>query len=166
MAAVRVFIGLGSNVGDRLRRLRAAVGDLRRLPETSVAGVSPVYETSPVGPRQGNFLNAAAEVRTSLEPLELLRSLKLLESRLGRRRRKKWGPREIDLDILFYGARVVRKGVLRVPHPRLRERKFVLAPLAALAPRFKDPVTGRTLAALARRLTAPDQRIRVYRKTL
>ena len=82
---------------------------------------------------------------------------------LGRRRRRKWGPREIDLDVLYFGRRVVRRGGLSVPHPRRAERLFVLRPLADLAPRFKDPVLGVTVAALLRRLTAPDQSIRVFR---
>jgi 2-amino-4-hydroxy-6-hydroxymethyldihydropteridine diphosphokinase len=162
----RVFVGMGSNVGARLARLRAAAKALGRLPGTSLAKTSPVYATSPVGPRQRDFLNAAAEVRTSLPPPALLKALKEIEVRLGRKARRKWGPREIDLDILFYGRRKVRTGSLRVPHPRLGERKFVLVPMAALAPRFRDPVTGRTLSALAGRLTAPDQRITVYRHRL
>jgi 2-amino-4-hydroxy-6-hydroxymethyldihydropteridine diphosphokinase len=166
VAGERIFIGLGSNVGDRLALLKAAVRALKTLPGTRVAGLSPVYETSPVGPRQRNFLNAAAELRTSLSPSELLKGLKALEAGLGRRRRRKWGPREIDLDILYYGRRKARAGTPRLPHPRVRERKFALLPVAALAPRFKDPAANETVAALARRLTAPDQSIRVYRGAL
>jgi 2-amino-4-hydroxy-6-hydroxymethyldihydropteridine diphosphokinase len=161
---VRAFIGLGSNVGDRLARLRGAVRALREFPSTRVAALSPVYETSPVGPRQRDFLNMAVDVRTSLDPDALLARLKETEAELGRRSRRKWGPREIDLDLIFYGGRVVRRKTLRVPHPRLAERKFVLLPLSRLAPRFKDPVTGATVAALLRRLTAPDQRIKVFKK--
>jgi 2-amino-4-hydroxy-6-hydroxymethyldihydropteridine diphosphokinase len=164
--ADRVFVGLGSNVGDRLGKLKAAAGALDGLPSTRVVGRSPVYETSPVGPRQRDFLNAVVEVRTAAEPAEFLRCLQGIERRLGRRRRAKWGPREIDLDILFHGRRRVRAGKLSVPHPRLRERLFVLRPLADLAPRFKDPVSGASVRALLGRLTAPDQRIRVFRKRL
>jgi 2-amino-4-hydroxy-6-hydroxymethyldihydropteridine diphosphokinase len=163
---VRAFIGLGGNVGNRLSRLRRAVQRLKDIPLTRVHRLSPVYETSPVGPRQRRFLNAVVELRTALPPSVLLRALKGLEEDLGRRRRRRWGPREIDLDILYYGSRVVRKGDLRIPHPERLKRRFVLVPLADIAPRFQDPVAERPLAALSRRLTAPDQRIRLFRETL
>ena len=146
--------------------LKGAVEALGFLPRTRVLRRSPVYETSPVGPRQRDFLNAVVEVRTGVPPGDLLRSLKTIERGLGRRRRKKWGPREVDLDILFYGRRCLRSGGLSVPHPRLAERLFVLRPLADLAPRFKDPASGSTVRALLGRLTAPDQSIRVFRKRL
>jgi 2-amino-4-hydroxy-6-hydroxymethyldihydropteridine diphosphokinase len=124
-----------------------------------------VYETSPVGPRQRWFLNAVAELRTALPPTELLSRLKALERRLGRKRRsRRWGPREIDLDLLFYGRRRLRGRGLVVPHARLRERKFVLRPLADLAPAFRDPVTGLTVRTLLRRLTDPAQTVRLYRR--
>lgn len=163
MKRERVFLGLGSNVGDRLRFLKKAVRALDGLSGTRVAGKSPVYETAPVGPRQRNFLNAVVELRTDLEPPVLLAALKKVEKRLGRRARRRWGPREIDLDLLHFGARRRRSAALTLPHPRWRERRFVLAPLAALAPRWKDPRTGQTAAALNRKLTDPDQRIRLYK---
>lgn len=162
----RVFIGLGSNVGERLGLLRSAAEALGALPGTRVVRRSPVYETSAVGPRQRDFLNAVVEVRTASAPAALLKALKGIERGLGRRRRKKWGPREIDLDILFYGRRRVRSGALSVPHPRLAERLFVLRPLADLAPGFKHPVSKASVRTLLGRLTAPDQSIRVFRKRL
>jgi 2-amino-4-hydroxy-6-hydroxymethyldihydropteridine diphosphokinase len=137
-----------------------------RLPCTKILRFSRVYETSPVGPRQRDFLNAAAELRTALPPVELFRALKRIERSLGRRTGKKWGPREIDLDLLFYGSRRVGTAALRIPHPRLHERKFVLRPLADIAPRFRDPVTRLTAAALLRRLTAPDQRVNLYKRAI
>lgn len=159
----RVFIGLGSNVGNRLAHLRKAVEALNRLPGIRVVGKSPVYETAPVGPRQRDFLNAVAELRSDLAPGVLLASLKGIEKKMGRRVRRRWGPREIDLDLLHFGRRRRRSAALALPHPRWRERRFVLAPLAALAPRWKDPETGQTAAALSRKLTDPGQRIRLYK---
>lgn len=160
----RAFIGLGGNVGDRLGFLRRAARGIRALPESRLRAVSAVYETSPIGPRQRNFLNAAAEIRTSLAPGRLLKELKGVERRLGRRSRRRWGPREIDLDLLFHGRRRMNAGGLRLPHPRLRERKFVLRPLADLAPRFLDPATGKTVARLLAELTDPSQKVRLYRR--
>lgn len=161
-----VYLGLGSNVGRRAERLRRAVARLGRLPGTRLGRVSPVYESSPVGPRQRWFLNAVARIETTLDPLRLLLHLKGIERDLGRRRRRRWGPREIDVDILFYGRRRRKGRRLELPHPRWRERKFVLWPLADIAPRFRDPADGRTVAALRRKLTDPDQRIRLYKSGL
>lgn len=144
----RVFVGLGSNVGNRLRHLHRAAAALSGLAGTRVVKVSPVFKSSPVGPRQRDFLNAAAEIRTALRPHELLRALKSIERRLGRKRRGRWGPREIDLDILFYGRRVIRTRALTVPHRELRRRMFVLKPLSVLAPSPRLPVSGRRAAEL------------------
>lgn len=157
MTAERVFVGLGSNVGRRERFLARALAALDVLPGTRVVAASPVYETSPVGPRQRAFLNMAAELRTSLAPAPLLKAMKAAERRLGRVRRRRWGPREIDLDLLAYGRRRVDSGGLVLPHPRMAERKFVLKPLSDLAPRYRP--------ALAR-LTAPDQRVTLFRRSL
>ncbi len=156
---------MGSNVGNRPARLRAAVRALDSLPGTRVVRLSPVYETSAVGPPQRDFLNAVAEIRTELSPSELLVSLKSAERRLGRRRRKKWGPREIDLDFLYFGRRILR-GEPQVPHPRAAGRRFVLRPMADLAPGFKDPSSGRTVSVLLGRLTDPDQSVRLLMRKL
>jgi 2-amino-4-hydroxy-6-hydroxymethyldihydropteridine diphosphokinase len=161
--SARVFLGLGSNVGDRCARLRSAVSALSRPPEIRFIRLSPIFQTSSVGPKQKDFLNAAVEVRTTLTPQELLRAVKAMERRLGRRRRKRWGPREIDIDILFYGGQRLRAKTLVIPHPRLAQRKFALWPLAAIAPRFRDPVSGKTLARLRRELTDPGQSIRLFK---
>jgi 2-amino-4-hydroxy-6-hydroxymethyldihydropteridine diphosphokinase len=157
----RVFLGLGSNVGPRRSRLRRAARALADLPGTRVVRASSIYETSPVGPAQADYLNAVVEIATALAPMELLRALKKLERDLGRRPRGRWRPREIDLDILFYGRRRVRAPGLVVPHPRWRERRFVLDPLAEIAPRFRDPLRGGTVARARAKLTAPDQRIKL-----
>ncbi len=162
----KVYLGLGSNVGKRLSQLKKAAASLNRLPGTRLKKVSSVYETSPVGPRQRDYLNAVAQVETSLDPVRLLMQLQNLEKKLGRKNRGRWGPREIDLDMLFYGKRRMTGKTLSVPHPRWRDRKFVLEPLAQLSPRLRDPKSGRTVAHWRRKLTDRAQRIRLYKSSL
>jgi len=132
----RVFVALGTNVGDDLRRnLREAVEALKSLPQTEIVRVSSFLDTEPWGATdQPRFLNAVAEIRTELEPLALLQALKGLERQLGRVPSYRWGPRLIDFDIILYGQRVVDIPELKVPHPRYREREFVMAPLREIAP--------------------------------
>ncbi|HUR49410.1 MAG TPA: 2-amino-4-hydroxy-6-hydroxymethyldihydropteridine diphosphokinase [Acidimicrobiales bacterium] len=127
---MRVYLGLGSNLGDREANLRRAVASLPDL-----AGVSPVYESSPVGgPPQDDYLNAVAALDTDLSPRELLELARRLEEEAGRVRTVHWGPRTLDIDVLLAGDLVVNEPDLTVPHPRWRERDFVLAPLADLDP--------------------------------
>ena len=140
-----VYLSLGSNIGDRERNLRDAVG---LLPEPSlrVLRVSSFYETEPVGVSgQRWFLNAVAEAETDLFPKQLLARVQRVEQQLGRRRLKPKGPRTIDIDILFYGGAVIETNELEVPHPRLADRRFVLEPLSELAPELRHPVTRRTV---------------------
>lgn len=139
---VRAFVGLGSNVGDRLENLRRAVGELRN--EVDVVRSSGVYDTDPIGPPQPNFLNAVVEVHTSLGARELLAALKSIEGGLGRSGGERWGPREIDLDLLLYGDVEVDEPDLRVPHPEMWERAFVLVPLAEIAPELVPGDVDRT----------------------
>lgn len=129
---MRAFVGLGSNVGDRLAYLRGAVTALRDHAAVEIVRASSVYETAPVGPEQPDFLNAVVEVTTHLDARALLAVLKAIENRLGRVPRERWGPREIDLDLLLAGDEVVSDEHLQVPHPRMQERAFVLVPLAEL----------------------------------
>jgi len=145
-----VYIGLGSNIGDREATIRAAVERLRAHPAIRVRRVSTLIETDPVGGPAGQpaFLNGAAEIETDLEPPDLLDVLKEIEHNLGRRPGPRWGPREIDLDLLLWGDRIVKTDRLAVPHAHLRERRFVLAPLSEIAPAARDPVTGRTVRDL------------------
>lgn len=140
------YLALGSNLGDRLANLRAAVAALEER-GIAVTARSTVWETPPVPTDQPPFLNAAVAVETSLEPAALLRELKAIEHALGRRPGPRWGPRPIDLDILFFGDERIDTPVLTVPHPRLAERPFVLAPLSDIA-RGPLPVLGRTALEL------------------
>lgn len=127
----RAFLSLGSNLGDRRKQLAEAVGSLG----TSVQAVSPVYETDPVGgPDQGRFLNLVVELDTALSPRELLAVCHRLESAAGRVRQERWGPRSLDVDIVWIDGITVDEPDLQIPHPRMHERRFVLAPLADLAP--------------------------------
>jgi 2-amino-4-hydroxy-6-hydroxymethyldihydropteridine diphosphokinase len=144
---VRAFIGLGSNLGDRLANLSDAVGRLARTDGVTVTRVSRIYETAPVGPPQSDYLNAVAEVRTSLPARVLLEALLAIEADLGRVRGERWGPRIIDLDLLTYGRDEIDEPGLTVPHPRMHERAFVLVPLLELE---ADPLLpgGRRIASL------------------
>ncbi|MEO1129810.1 MAG: 2-amino-4-hydroxy-6-hydroxymethyldihydropteridine diphosphokinase [Planctomycetota bacterium] len=144
-------IGLGSNLGDRTSILSSAVDALRQLPGTTLTAVSPIIETSPVGPQdQPNFLNAVAIVRTTLTPRQLLDELLAIERRLGRDRSEptRWGPRVIDLDLLLHGEAVIDEPGLTLPHPHMHERHFVLEPLAAVLPDAWHPLRMRTIAEL------------------
>ena len=131
----RAHLALGSNLGDRLAFLRDAVTGLRRTEGISVAAVSRVYETAPVGgPEQGPYLNAVVAVDTALSPAQLLAVAHRLEDEAGRVRAVRWGARTLDVDVLLVGDERVDTPELTVPHPRLAERSFVLAPLADVAP--------------------------------
>ena len=149
-----VYIGLGANLGNRRENIRAALARLAENPAIGVRTVSALVETEPVGgpPGQGPFLNGAAKIETDLDPADLLAELKRIERDLGRRDGPRWGPREIDLDILLYGDAVLETPELTVPHPGLRERRFVLEPLSEIAPDARDPTTGLTVQDLLGRL--------------
>ena len=140
------FIALGSNLGDRHAHIRAAVEALARLPGTDVVRVSTIIETEPVGPAgQERYLNGVAQIRTSLGPRDLLSHLLRMELERGRDRASspRWGSRTLDLDLLLFGDRVIDEPGLSVPHPRLRERLFVLEPLAEIAPELALPPDGK-----------------------
>ena len=144
-----VYLSLGSNLDDRLAALQAALAALP--PEVTVLAESPVYETPPWGVAdQPAFLNLVVQAETLLAPLALLAHLKHLETHLGRLPSIRFGPRKIDLDILFYDDLVLDTPELTLPHPRLHERAFVLVPLADLAPDLVHPVLGQSIKDLLR----------------
>jgi 2-amino-4-hydroxy-6-hydroxymethyldihydropteridine diphosphokinase len=148
MATERAMLGLGSNLGDPLANLQAAVDRIRERPGVRVLRSSRVYETDPVGgPPQPFFLNAVVEVETTLDPSGLLAVCLAVEQDLGRVRAERWGPRTIDVDLLIFDERTIDEPDLAVPHPRMHDRAFVLVPLAELDP---DPMLpgGRRLAHL------------------
>ena len=155
----RVFIGIGSNEGDRLRHISEAVKCLGGTEGISLVQMATIIETEPIGPPQGPYLNTVVEVETSLNPLQLLRALKAIERGQGRApAAARWAARPIDLDLLLYGDRTIQEPELTIPHPRLPERLFVLEPLAQLAPELVHPQLGQSIAALRERLARGELR--------
>ncbi|MEP7360811.1 MAG: 2-amino-4-hydroxy-6-hydroxymethyldihydropteridine diphosphokinase [Chloroflexota bacterium] len=179
---VRAYVGLGANVGDERTNLRHAVRALGALPHVRLLGVSRLYRTAPVGVTdQPDFLNAVVALDVPLGPdpqtgaLALLAALKVLEVAIGRKVRRRWGPREIDLDLLIFGRHQIRverphnrqdKRWLVVPHPEARARLFVLAPLADLAPWLVPPGWGESVESARRRVAAegPESAVQVVGK--
>ena len=151
---MNVFLGLGSNLGQREQNLRNALAELRGLPRTRIQKISSFYDTVPVGCReQNNFLNAAVQLYTALSAPRLLAATQAIEKKLGRVKTFHWGPRLIDIDILAYGGRIIDRTDLQIPHRELPRRRFVLAPLCEIAPDALDARSQKTyrqlLAALA-----------------
>lgn len=145
---INVFLCLGSNVGNRASNLHDAIGLLEKN-VGKVAKKSHVYETQPWGePNQDLFMNQVVMLNTTLEPRELLDKISRIERELGRERKEKWGPRVIDIDILFYGKRVIRDKGLEIPHPELHKRQFVLVPMIEIAPEFVHPVLHKDMLNL------------------
>jgi len=155
------YIALGSNLGDRRRFLDQALQLLREQPHVRVRQVSSYHETKPVGgpPGQGAYLNAAAELQTDLPPHEVLRLLLEVESRLGRVRQERFGPRTIDLDLLLYEEATRADEELTLPHPRMHERLFVLRPLAEIAPCARHPRLGLTVREMLERQAPPGREL-------
>lgn len=151
-----VYIGLGSNLGDREANLVASLSSLRSVDSLCVVGCSSLYESAPVGPPQPRYLNAVVHVETKLPPQRLLSILKQIERDLGRRKASRWSPREIDLDILLWGEQVVADANLQVPHLDLHKRRFALEPLCELNPFVRHPVMGKVAVELLRELTGQD----------
>jgi 2-amino-4-hydroxy-6-hydroxymethyldihydropteridine diphosphokinase len=155
----QVYLALGSNLGDRLHNLHSALEHLP--PEVRLTAVSPVFETDPWGVRnQPRFLNQACAGVTTLPPLALLDHLKAIEVRLGRLPTFRFGPRLIDLDVLFYDDLMMESARLVIPHPRLHQRAFVLVPLAHIAPQLRHPRLGKTVSEMLAEL--PQTGINLY----
>lgn len=143
---VTAYIALGSNIGDREQNLNRAVEMLRFSKNVEVTAVSSYINTAPVGyTEQPDFLNAVAEVRTSLSPYALLKVCRGIETSMKRERIIRWGPRTIDLDILLYGDLIMEDEQLTIPHPRMHERKFVLGPLNEIAPKQVHPIIQQSI---------------------
>jgi len=163
----RAFIGIGSNLGDRAANYREAIQRIAQIPQTRVVRQSSIYETEPVGDLKGAFLNGVVEVETELGAEPLMRRLLAIERVMGRKRvrgrkpaRGKYRPRIIDLDLLFFNKETIETRTLSVPHPRLQERLFVLAPMSELAPTLIHPKLNKSISELMASLKSP------YRVTL
>ncbi len=153
----RAFIGAGANLGEPVRQIRQAQDALQKSPGIKFLSASSLYRTQPVGPvEQPPFINAVFSLEPEIGPQELLSLLLEIEQKMGRVRKERWGPRVIDLDLLFFGGEIIKEQGLEVPHPRLHERRFVLVPLAEIAPGFAHPVTRKTVSELLAGLPAGD----------
>jgi 2-amino-4-hydroxy-6-hydroxymethyldihydropteridine diphosphokinase len=167
MKTYRVFLGLGSNVGQREKFLNRAVAELKNIRDTRIVWTSSVYETDPVGKTdQPKFLNAAAEIETQLGPKELFSELKVIEQKLGRTTTERWGPREIDVDVLLYDGLVFQDDEVTVPHPEMEKRKFVLIPLKEIAPDLVHPISGMTMEELAAACKDAGRVVQSYHKIM
>ena len=146
----RVYIGIGSNLGDRRANAVEAMARVKELPATTIVRSSSFYESEPLGDAKTWFVNSVIELETELDPGQLLRKLQAIEEAMGRRRvkGKRWGSRIIDLDILLVDQDVIAKRTLKVPHPEMHKRRFVLMPLAELAPHVIHPQLGRSVSTL------------------
>lgn len=153
-----VYIGIGSNLGDKLNNCRRAIEAIGSDTRNRIVKCSPFYHTEPVGEKkQGWFVNGVLAVETSLGPREFMDFLSAIEKTMGRVRGKRWGPRVIDLDILFFGQKVIHAGGLQIPHPRLQERRFVLVPLKDIAPHLEHPLLGKTILQMLAELKEEEK---------
>jgi 2-amino-4-hydroxy-6-hydroxymethyldihydropteridine diphosphokinase len=154
-APVLAYVALGANLGDRAGNIRSAIDAIDAIPGVRVTRVSTLIENPAVGGPENSpsFLNGVAEVEATLAPEVLLDRLLEIERSLGRERRARWAPRSIDLDVILYGDRVIDAPNLKVPHPLMHERRFVLEPLAEIAPDVMHPVLDQSMRSLLDRLT-------------
>jgi 2-amino-4-hydroxy-6-hydroxymethyldihydropteridine diphosphokinase len=156
------YIGIGSNLGSPLENCERAITLIDEHLRIEIIARSSFYETEPVGPKDQNwFLNAVAEISTDLEPIPLLDAFLAIEIAMGRIRNEKWGPRIIDLDILLYEECVIKNSRLEIPHPEMTGRRFVLAPLAELAPDSIHPIEKKTIGQLLSELPGDKKVVRL-----
>lgn len=152
----RCAIALGSNLGNSLGTLEAAIQSLSAINGIAVESYSHWYQTKAIGPPQPDYLNGCAVLQTTLPPLALLEVLLQLEKHFGRERRERWGPRTLDLDLLLFENLILETPPLQIPHPRMRERAFVLVPLSEIAPDWIEPISGKTVAQLVQEVDTSD----------
>lgn len=147
-------LGLGANLGDRHAHFNLAQQQLNQLPQSKLIAFSDIIQTDPVGgpPDQPPYLNAAASLQTQLTPTQLLTELRRIENLAGRERHQRWGPRTLDLDLLLYNQTTLQSESLTIPHPRMHQRRFVLQPLAQIAPEAHHPTLKKTIAQLLQEL--------------
>lgn len=150
----KAYIGIGSNIGDKTANCKKAIELLKENPQIKAAKISSFYETEPVGYKEQEwFVNCAVEIETDLNPQELILLCQTIESKLGRKRKIKYGPRIIDLDILLYNNDIIDTTELKIPHPEMHKRSFVLKPLSDIAPDAVHPVLKKTIEKLLNNLT-------------
>ena len=145
----QVYIGIGSNVGNKRENFFEAISRLAKLPDTRVLKESSLYESEPLGDAKEWYVNGAVEIETKFKPDMLLKKFKNIERAMGRKKiKKRWGARIIDLDILLFDSAIVKKKNLRIPHPEMSSRKFVLIPLSEIAPQVIHPELGVTISEM------------------
>jgi 2-amino-4-hydroxy-6-hydroxymethyldihydropteridine diphosphokinase len=149
-------IALGSNIGDSLRILEAAIETLAQTPGISLSAKSSWYKTKPVGPPQPDYLNGCAILQVEMKPHMLLETLLQIEQQFGRIRQERWGPRLLDLDLLLYDGLVLDTPNLQIPHPRMKERAFVLVPLTEIAPDWVEPISGSAIKDLVTKVDCSE----------
>ncbi len=160
--AHQVYIGIGSNVGNKKENFLEALGRVAKLPDTKIVRESSFYESEPIGDAKEWYVNGAIEIETKFKPDMLLKKFKNIERAMGRKKvKKRWGARIIDLDILLYDAAIVKKKSLRIPHPEMSSRKFVLLPLSEIAPQVIHPELGVTISELLINIK-DDKKIHLY----
>ncbi len=148
----KAAISLGSNLGESPIILEKALQTLEQTSGIIIENISNWYETVPVGPAQPNYINGCALLQTQLSPLNLLKTLLEIETKFGRVRAERWGARILDLDLILYENLILNTPQLQIPHPRMSERAFVLVPLAEIAPNWREPVTGKTITELLKKI--------------
>ena len=157
---VKAYLGLGSNIGNRELQLNEAIKILHAYQGIQVTQVSHIYETEPVGyPNQPKFLNLCIEIETELNPQSLLKCCLATEQQLHRKREIRWGPRTLDVDILLFGDQIIEQDNLSVPHPRMKERSFVLIPLNDIATNQIEPISNKSIG----QLVVTDNSVKKYK---